>query len=295
LTDIKNIIRSGWSIFNFILLPRTLINLTAHIDDVVHAQEYLIQICFHVAGNILKEIENVIRGVKFFFESSRQRSCGYDGLLGEYKLVLGVGEGGDGLRLPPHVVAAVHPATEVLYEAVSCGGCQFPLQDTEEVQLPLLELCQAHGVVCVVNQLLRADGDDLAELGGKENADRGYKLELRLLDVDEGEEPVQVADSEEEDFGLAVLVLADLKHPVSDDLPHVRLDGCLSAVAVVHNLDRVLGEEEVLQHPDVSAQHPVTVGLHTHPGLATPPSGWRDWGAEVLGTEQVFDVSHEKC
>jgi hypothetical protein len=38
----------------------------------------------------------------------------------------------------------------------------------------------------------------LAELGGKEDTDRGTELELVLLDVDGGEEPVQVVDREEE-------------------------------------------------------------------------------------------------
>ena len=38
----------------------------------------------------------------------------------------------------------------------------------------------------------------MAELGGKEDTDRGTELELVLLDVDGGEEPVQVVDREED-------------------------------------------------------------------------------------------------
>ena len=62
----------------------------------------------------------------------------------------------------------------------------------------------------------------MAELGGKEDTDRGTQLELVLVDVDCGEEPVQVVDREEEHLRVTLLVLTYLQHPVSHYLPHVR-------------------------------------------------------------------------
>ena len=50
-----------------------------------------------------------------------------------------------------------------------------------------------------------ADGRYFHHLGGKEDAHRGNQLELRLVDVDGGEEPVQVIDSMEVHFRMAVL------------------------------------------------------------------------------------------
>ena len=73
----------------------------------------------------------------------------------------------------------------------------------------------------------------MAELGGKEDTDRGTQLELVLVDVDCGEEPVQVVDREEEHLRVTLLVLTYLQHPLSHYLPHVRCYMSLYNGAVV--------------------------------------------------------------
>ena len=47
------------------------------------------------------------------------------------------------------------------------------------------------------------------------------------------EEPVQVVDGQTEDLGRAVLLLADLQHPVSHLFPHVRLQVCLDGIEII--------------------------------------------------------------
>ncbi len=78
-------------------------------------------------------------------------------------------------------------------------------------------------VVCVDDQVLSRQRRGLLELGCQEHADTAEQLELSLLDVDAGQEAVEVVDSQREDLRVALLLLAHLQHPVGDDLAHVRL------------------------------------------------------------------------
>ena len=150
----------------------------------------------------------------------------------------------------------------MVQEAADGGGGQLPLEDAEDVQLPLVELLLGDGVVCVDDELVRGDGHHAAELGGQEEADRGQELELVLPDAGPGEEGVQVGGGQEEDLGRALLVLAHLQHPVRHDLPHVGRDLSLDGAAVVHQPGGgggLLGQH-VGQHPPVPHQHPVLGG-----------------------------------
>ena len=67
----------------------------------------------------------------------------------------------------------------------------------------------------------------------RRQTDRGTQLELVLVDVDCGEELVQVVDREEEHLRVTLLVLTYFQHPVSHYLPHVRCYMCLYIVTVV--------------------------------------------------------------
>jgi len=51
--------------------------------------------------------------------------------------------------------------------------------------------------------------------------------------VADRKEPVKVVDGQAEDLGGAVLLLADLEHPVCHLLPHVRLQVCLDGIEII--------------------------------------------------------------
>ena len=139
----------------------------------------------------------------------------------------------------------------MVQEAADGGGGQLPLEDAEDVQLPLVELLLGDGVVCVDDELVRGDGHHAAELGGQEEADRGQELELVLPDAGPGEEGVQVGGGQEEDLGRALLVLAHLQHPVSHNLPVVRGKELLHLLHVVlghGEAGQALAQEKVMQY-----------------------------------------------
>ena len=82
----------------------------------------------------------------------------------------------------------------------------------------------ADAEISVDHEFLGAERRRLFELGREEDADAGDQLELILLDRDLRHESVHVVDGEGEDLGLALLLLANLEHPIDDDLPHVGFD-----------------------------------------------------------------------
>ena len=93
-----------------------------------------------------------------------------------------------------------------------------------------------------------ADGRYFYHLGGKEDAHRSNQLELGLVDVDRGEDPVQIVDSMEVYFRMTVLLLAHLQHPVSHYLPHVKKDGGLDCLEIIFSYRGFLSKENIFDN-----------------------------------------------
>ena len=90
------------------------------------------------------------------------------------------------------------------------GGAQVPTQLVKHDKLPLPDILQADGEVCVHDQLLAGNRSGLLELGAEEETDGAEQLELRLLYATPGQETVHEVHGEAEDLRLAAQLLANL-------------------------------------------------------------------------------------
>ena len=163
---------------------------------------------------------------------------------------------------------------EELGEEVQGGrGGELPPQFLENQHLHILKLGEGDAAVSEDDQLVQGERSRVGELRG--DAETGGRQELELWggDGDLGEDGVQVDDGTEEHLAGAV-VLAELQHPVSHDLPVLDQDLGLDPGDVVPALALVLPlrGQEVLQD-SLAEKDPVRRGSD---------EGWSGWRAATV-------------
>ena len=131
------------------------------------------------------------------------------------------------------------------------GGREVPVEPLQHDHLHVLQLLQAHATVCGDHQLIEAEWSGRSQFRGQAETRWGQQLELGGSEAELREDGVQIDDGAEEDAGGEALTLADLQHPVCDNLAVVGRDGLLDLPHVVTHPELVvkLRHQEVVEDP----------------------------------------------
>ena len=142
-------------------------------DKVIHTDKNVIEVALDGRGHDGEDLQQLLGVPELLLERGGEGGGREDGVLGHEELVLGDGEGGQGLGLLLNLVRHGEAGVQEVEETVDGGDGDLPLQHLKDQDLPMEEVLLADGVVSVDDELLGGDGDDLAELGGQEDADSG--------------------------------------------------------------------------------------------------------------------------